>query len=146
MDDNMYTRRDLLSNIAKGALSFAVFGIGSNSAGQIPQAATGAVPRYILFTIQSSPTSLVVNATTDVFGQGAGVTTFNRSYIRNTSVSLSAPTTVPGYTFNRWIKNGTTYSYNPSIVVTASSNATYLANYTYNSTTGSTGPTGPTGP
>lgn len=60
---------------------------------------------------------------------GNGTTQFTRSYDNNTSVNLTAPTTVAGNTFRKWQRDGVDFSTNAATSVTMDANHTMTAIY-----------------
>ncbi len=65
----------------------------------------------------------------DNSNQGSGATPLSRIYNLNTIVTLSAPTTAGGQTFDKWQRNGVDFSINPTINLTMNSNYTLTAFY-----------------
>ena len=54
----------------------------------------------------------------DLNNQGLGATQFSRTYSPSTIVTLAAPATVGGNTFQKWQRNGVDFSTNPIVDVT----------------------------
>jgi hypothetical protein len=63
-------------------------------------------------------------------GQGNGTTPFNRTYASNTVVSLTAPATAGGNTFQKWQQDGADWSVNAATIVTMGGLHTLTAIYT----------------
>jgi hypothetical protein len=55
---------------------------------------------------------------TDIYNRGGGVTQFTRTYNPNATVTLAAPATAGGNSFQKWQRNGVDFSTNPIIDVT----------------------------
>ena len=90
------------------------------------------VPPTATLTVNSSNPNSGVNITvspTDRGGLSNGTTSFTRTYIQNTYVNLSAPQTVNGNAFDRWLVNGSSWSSNRSTQVTVNGNVTATAVY-----------------
>ncbi len=86
-------------------------------------------PTYTL-SVQSSPgtgASITVSPD-DKSGNGNGSTNFTRSYEADTTVTLKAPSTLNGNTFQKWIVDGTTNS-SRTASVTMTKNITAVAAY-----------------
>ena len=60
----------------------------------------------ITITLQSDPAGLSIIATTDIDGNGNGVSPFSRDYTVDTSVSFTAPASASGRVFLEWRNNG----------------------------------------
>ena len=65
----------------------------------------------------------------DSNGQGSGVTAFSRIYSNNTVVTLTAPATAGGNSFQKWQRDGTDWSTSLSTTVTMDANRTMTAVY-----------------
>ncbi len=87
---------------------------------------------YTLTVASSNPSSGVSITVTpnDRNGRGSGTTQFTRTYRENTSVTLTAPATVSGRTFQKWTRNGSDYSTSLATRVTMSRDRTMTAVYT----------------
>ncbi|MCK7503095.1 MAG: chitobiase/beta-hexosaminidase C-terminal domain-containing protein [Desulfobacterales bacterium] len=77
----------------------------------------------------SSGVSITVSPA-DRNNRSNGTTQFTRSYSEGRSVTLTAPATVSGGTFQKWTRNGSDYSTNRTATVTMSRNRTMTAVYT----------------
>ncbi|MBU1545115.1 MAG: T9SS type A sorting domain-containing protein, partial [Proteobacteria bacterium] len=62
-------------------------------------------------------------------GQGSGTTQFTRTYNNNTTVTLTAPSTVSGNNFQKWQRGGVDYSTSLTTTVTMDANYTMTAVY-----------------
>ncbi len=84
---------------------------------------------YILTVSSTAPSSGVAISVspTDNNGSGNGITSFTRTYNSGTHVTLSAPSTAGGNTFNNW--TGCTSSITVTCSVTMNANTTVAANY-----------------
>lgn len=83
-------------------------------------------------TVQSSnPGSGVAISVSprDRRGQGNGTTQFTRNYSDSTEITLTAPTTASGNTFQKWTRDGSDYSTNRTIKFKLSRNRTLKAVY-----------------
>ena len=60
---------------------------------------------------------------------GSGTTQFSRTYNNNTNVTLTAPATAGGNNFQKWRRNGSDWSTNPSTSVMMDANYTMTAVY-----------------
>ncbi len=92
---------------------------------------TTTAPSYTLTIASSNPGSGVAVSVTpnDRNGQGNGTTQFTRSYNSGTSVTLTAPGTAGGNTFQKWQENGVDAGTNATTSVTVSANTTMTAVY-----------------
>ena len=70
------------------------------------------VQRGVLTVASQNPPSgvSITVSPNDVSGSGNGVTQFTRAYNPGTTVSLTAPSTVNGNNFHRWLRNGQEWS------------------------------------
>jgi len=68
-------------------------------------------------------------------GKGNGTTQFTRSYSDSTEISLTAPETANGNTFQKWVRDGVYYSANRTIKFKLSRNRTLKAVYRSATTT-----------
>ena len=90
------------------------------------------VPPTATLTVNSANPDSGVNITVspnDRGGLNNGTTSFTRTYILNTYVSLTAPQIVNGNTFDRWLVNGSSWSTNKFTQVYVSANLTATAVY-----------------
>jgi hypothetical protein len=91
-----------------------------------------APPETRTLTVASSNPASGVSVTTspaDNGGSGTGNTPFTRTYNVNTSVSLTAPATAGGNSFEKWLRDGADYSSGRSVNVTLVNNHTLTAVY-----------------
>jgi hypothetical protein len=65
----------------------------------------------------------------DNSGFGNGTTLFSRTYNQNTTVTLTAPATAGGNNFQKWFRNGVTWSFSQTTNVTLDANYTMTAAY-----------------
>jgi List-Bact-rpt repeat protein len=86
---------------------------------------------YTLTVASSNPSSgvAITVSPNDLNGRNNGTTQFTRSYSSTTSISLTAPSTASGNTFQKWQRDGSDYSTNRTITFTLSSNRTMRAVY-----------------
>ena len=94
------------------------------------------VPTHNL-TVASSPGS-GINITvspSDKNGQGSGATPFTRIYDEGVSVTVTAPGTANGNTFQKWQRDGVDLSTNTSTTITIDSDRTLTAVYVVPSST-----------
>ncbi len=84
---------------------------------------------YTLTVASSNPSSgvAITVSPNDLNGRNNGTTQFTRSYSSTTSISLTAPETASGNTFQKWQRDGSDYSTNRTITFTLSSNRTMKA-------------------
>jgi hypothetical protein len=83
---------------------------------------------YVLTVNSAAPSSGVsITATTDNNGAGAGITSFTRTYSAGKMVTLSAPSTAGGNSFDDW--TGCTSAVTETCSVTMNANTTVTANY-----------------
>ena len=75
----------------------------------------------------------------DNSGAGNGVTQFSRTYNQNTTVTLTAPATAGGNNFQKWFRNGVTWSFSQTTTVTMDANYTMTAVYIAGPTAGLVG-------
>jgi len=82
-------------------------------------------------TVNSSPVAGVeiVLSPADLLDQGDGVSSFTRTFLDATVVTLTAPASVYGANFQRWRLNGADYSTNRTVDVTMNGNHTLTAVY-----------------
>ena len=83
---------------------------------------------HTLTVASSNPSSGVAIAVSpnDRNGQGNGTTQFTRSYRNSTSITLTAPATASGNTFQKWQRDGSDYSTNRTITFTLIRNRTMI--------------------
>lgn len=90
------------------------------------------VPRPVLTVASSNPASgvSVTVSPNDVSGSGNGTTQFTRTYNPGTTVTLTAPDSVNGGSFQKWLRDGVDWSGNvtTSLVMTTT-NVTMTAVY-----------------
>ena len=91
---------------------------------------------YTLTVASSNPSSGVAITATpnDRNGQGSGTTQFTRSYSDSTNITLTAPATASGNTFQKWQRDGSDYSTNRTITFRLSRNRTMKAVFTTSTT------------
>ncbi len=89
------------------------------------------VTQYTLTVASSNPGSGVAITVTpnDTAGSGNGTTQFTRSYNSGTAVTLTAPATAGGNTFQKWTKGGADYAATQAATVTMTANTTMTAVY-----------------
>ena len=94
-------------------------------------AAAGYAETYTLTVASSNPSSgvAITVSPNDRNGQGNGTTQFTRSYSSSTSITLTAPPTANGNTFQKWQRDGSDYSTNRTITFSLSRNRTMRAVY-----------------
>jgi len=87
------------------------------------------VPQQTLTVGSNSPGSgvTITVSPTDNNGLGNGTTLFTRTYNQNTTVTLTAPATAGGNNFQKWFRNGVTWSFNQTTTVTMDANYTMTA-------------------
>jgi hypothetical protein len=95
----------------------------------IPKAFAGTPTLTVASSNPSSGVPITVSPN-DRNGQGNGTTQFTRSYRNNTSITLTAPATTSGNTFQKWQRDGSDYSTNRTITFTLTRNRTMKAVYT----------------
>lgn len=98
----------------------------------------GTTSTYYTLTVASSNPSSGVSITVspnDRYGRGNGTTQFTRSYRSSTSITLTAPATASGNTFQEWQRDGYDYSTSRTITFSLSRNSTMKAVYTAATTT-----------
>ncbi|MGE5342813.1 MAG: Ig-like domain-containing protein [Candidatus Omnitrophota bacterium] len=86
----------------------------------------------ITLNIQStSATGISITVSSpDQNGDSNGITNFTRTYKTGTPITLTAPSTVNGYNFVRWLINGTEQTaFNPNLSITLTANSTVTAVY-----------------
>ena len=100
-------------------------------------------PLQILTIDSDPPDGLTITVSPpDYFNQGNGSTPFNRGYFAGASVTLTAPASATGFTFNRWIVNGVNQPVGQlAVVVAVNAATTAVANYVPNVSTLSTSST-----
>ena len=86
---------------------------------------------YTLTVASTNPTSgvAITVSPVDKTGAGNGTTQFTRTYNSATVVSLTAPATASGNTFQKWQKGGVDYATTQATSVTMSANTTMTAVY-----------------
>ena len=90
------------------------------------------VPPTATLTVNSANPDSGVNITVspnDRGGLNNGTTSFTRTYIQNTYVTLTAPQIVNGNTFDRWLLNGSSWSTTRLTQVYLNANSTATAVY-----------------
>jgi hypothetical protein len=92
---------------------------------------------YTLTVASSNPSSgvAITVSPNDRNGRGNGTTQFTRYYSSSTSITLTAPSTANGNTFQKWQRDGSDYSTSKSITFSLSRNRTFKAVYTTSTTT-----------
>ncbi|RYD24429.1 MAG: DUF642 domain-containing protein [Verrucomicrobiaceae bacterium] len=65
----------------------------------------------------------------DTTAQGNGTSSFTRAYADGTAVTLTAPATISGHTFQKWQRNGADFASTASVSVTMDANHTLTAIY-----------------
>lgn len=89
------------------------------------------LPEFQL-TVNSSPNTTSPSITVvpnDIQGRGDGSGGFTRTYANGTLVSLTAPLTADGRSFQKWQLNGADYSTSPNVSVALSGSETLTAVY-----------------
>ncbi len=86
-------------------------------------------------TVESAPlTGLTISLNPpDANNDGDGLTNFTRSYFDGETVTLSAPPSVGGSIFDKWLLNGTDFDDEATTLVTIAGNQTLTAVYATNS-------------
>ena len=86
---------------------------------------------YYLTVASSNPSSgvAITASPNDRNGRGSGTTQFTRNYSDSTSITLTAPSTASGNTFQKWQRDGSDYSTNRTITFSLSRNRTMKAVY-----------------
>src|SRR3990172_6642721 len=99
-------------------------------------AATSFAETYTLTVASSNPSSgvAITVSPNDRDGKGNGTTQFTRRYSDSTNITLTAPATASGNTFQKWQRDGSDYSTNRSITFRLSRNRTMKAVYTTSTT------------
>ena len=90
------------------------------------------IPRGVLTVASTNPAS-GVNITVspnDISGTGNGTTQFTRTYNPGTTVTLTAPASVNGNNFQKWLRNGNDWSGSVSTSIVVSGPQTMTAVYT----------------
>lgn len=90
------------------------------------------VPRGVLTVASSNPAN-GVNITVspnDISGSGAGTTQFIRTYNSGATVTLTAPASVNGNNFQKWVRNGDDWSGSVSTSIVVTGAQTMTAVYT----------------
>jgi len=98
---------------------------------------TASADTYTLTVASSNPSSGVAITVSpkDKDGKGNGTTQFTRRYSDSTSITLTAPSSVNGNTFQKWQRDGSDYSTNKTITFSLSRNRTMKAVYVTPTTT-----------
>ncbi|MBW6516771.1 MAG: T9SS type A sorting domain-containing protein [Candidatus Cloacimonetes bacterium] len=87
---------------------------------------------YMILTVGSVDPGCGVNISvepSDVYGDGDGITYFERAYLDQTSVTLTAPQTAGGYVFSHWSLDDAPYSPNIFIIFNMNQNRFFKAHY-----------------
>jgi len=98
---------------------------------------TASAETYTLTVASSNPSSgvAITVSPNDRDGKGNGTTQFTRRYSDSTSITLTAPSSVNGNTFQKWQRDGSDYSTNRTITFSLSRNRTMKAVYVTPTTT-----------
>lgn len=91
---------------------------------------SGAATKLIVVNSSPSGVSMIVSPS-DLSGFSNGVTSFNRTYLTTTSVTITAPSTFTGgYIFVKWQRDGVDYSFGLTITASDTINHIFTAIYT----------------
>ncbi|HYV10221.1 MAG TPA: S8 family serine peptidase [Pyrinomonadaceae bacterium] len=101
------------------------------NAGTVVFARRSPIPRGVITVASANPSS-GVNITVspnDISGSGNGTTQFTRTYNPGTTVTLTAPSTMNGFNFRLWKRDGQDWSSSVSLTIEARGNHTMTAVY-----------------
>lgn len=91
---------------------------------------SGAATKLIVVNSSPSGVSMTVSPS-DINGFSNGITSFNRTYLTTTSVTITAPSTFTGgYIFVKWQRDGVDYSFGLTITASDTINHIFTAIYT----------------
>jgi hypothetical protein len=113
-----------------GRLPYAGVYIGDAEHGRLPGIGYTYTPELRVLTVESAPQSGVeiTVSPNDIYGNGNGTTTFERTYNDGTDVTLTAPATFGALVFSTWKVDGAPVEGNP-IVVPMGADHTALVEY-----------------
>jgi len=126
------------SGLSTGPANVVVTTNGGASAPFVFQVTSAPVDNVTLTVGSSNPSSGMPIAVipTDIGGQGSGVTPFTRTFPRNTSVTLTAPTQHAGATFSGWAGDCAGAGMSPTCTLTMNANKSVTATFASAPTTG----------
>ncbi len=88
-----------------------------------------AIPYTLTVNSQNPGNGVYVSISPSQFGQGDGSTPFTQSRARHTGVTLTAPATAGGNSFQKWQQDGVDFSTNATISITMDADHTLTAVY-----------------
>jgi hypothetical protein len=112
-----------------GTLYRILAGGYEGDSGSLSLVASVATPRTLTVNATASSAPTIVVSPTDATGLANGATSFTRTYANGTDVTLTAPTTVGGLNFLRWMQDGALLTYSNVVTVTLGANHTMTAVY-----------------